>query len=124
MSKKTHAMLLSYGRSMLAAVIALYLTGETDWNKYLYVLVAAVAPVALRYLDKNDIAFGRISGDSTPDEFAKEVVKGAVKVSKAVKKPVVKAPAKKVTVDRSNPKPTQAQLAEAKKAKAKKVTPK
>lgn len=74
-------MLESYGRSFLGAAIALYMAGNTDVYTYLYALVAAFAPVAIRYFNKNDIAFGRVSGKSTPEEVAEEVVKTAKKVA-------------------------------------------
>jgi len=89
------AMLQSYGRSFLGAALALYMTGNTDPYAYLYALVAAVAPVAIRYFNKNDIAFGKISGNSTADEVAAEVVAAAKKVAK--KAPAKKSTAKKTT---------------------------
>lgn len=89
------AMLQSYGRSFLGAALALYMSGNTDAYAYLYALVAAVAPVAIRYFNKNDIAFGRISGNSTADEVATEVVAAVKNVVK--KAPAKKAPAKKVS---------------------------
>ena len=61
LTPEQNAMLQSYGRSFLGAVIALYLAGVTDAYQYLNALVAAVAPVAIRYFNKNDIAFGKIS---------------------------------------------------------------
>ena len=90
-------MLQSYGRSFVGAVIALYLAGVTDPYLYLNALIAAVAPVAIRYFNKNDIAFGNISGSSTPDEVAAEV-------TKAVKKATKKAPAKKSTAKKTTSK--------------------
>lgn len=95
------AMIQSYGRSLLGAAIALYLSGATDPYVYLNALVAAVAPVALRYLNKNDLAFGRISGDSTPEEVAAEVTKA---VKKVAKKAPAKAPAKKSTAKKTSSK--------------------
>ena len=89
------AMLQSYGRSFLGAAVALYLAGVTDPYLYLSAFVAAVAPVAIRYFNKNDIAFGKISGSSTPDEVAAEVVEAVKKVAK--KAPAKKSTAKKTT---------------------------
>ena len=83
LSKENLAIIQSYGRSILGAVLALYMAGITDSYLYLNALVAALAPVAIRFLNKNDIAFGKISGKSTPEEIAAEVTK-AVK-SKAKK---------------------------------------
>lgn len=91
------AVLQSYGRSFLGAALALYMTGNTDPYAYLYALVAAVAPVAIRFFNKNDIAFGKISGNSTAEEVAAEVVAAAKKVAK-------KAPAKKSTAKKSTAK--------------------
>lgn len=96
LTPEQNAMLQSYGRSILGAVIALYLAGVTDLYQYLYALVAAVAPVAIRYFNKNDLAFGKISGTSTPEEVATEVVKAVKKVA-AKKAPAKKAATKKKT---------------------------
>ena len=52
-------MLASWGRSFGAAVLALYMTGNTDPKALLSAGVAAVAPVALRYLNPKDLAFGK-----------------------------------------------------------------
>ena len=97
LSKENLAILQSYGRSFLGAAIALYMAGITDPYMYLNALVAAVAPVAIRYFNKNDIAFGKISGNSTPDEVAAEV-------TKAVKAVAKKAPAKKSTAKKTTSK--------------------
>ena len=96
LTPEQNAMLQSYGRSFLGAVIALYLAGVTDAYQYLNAFVAAVAPVAIRYFNKNDIAFGKISGNSTPDEVATEVVKAVKKVA-AKKAPAKKAATKKTS---------------------------
>lgn len=97
LSKENIAILQSYGRSFLGASIALYMAGVTDPYMYLNALVAAIAPVAIRYFNKNDIAFGKISGNSTPDEVAAEV-------TKAVKAVAKKAPAKKSTAKKTTSK--------------------
>ena len=52
-------MLASWGRSFGAAALALYMTGNTDPKALLSAGVAAVAPVALRYLNPKDLAFGK-----------------------------------------------------------------
>lgn len=95
------ALLQSYGRSFLGAAVALYLAGVTDPYLYLNAFVAAVAPVAIRYFNKNDIAFGKISGKSSPDQVAVEVVAA---VKKATKKAPAKAPAKKSTAKKTTSK--------------------
>ncbi len=74
-------MVQSYGRSFLGAALALYMAGNTDPYTYLYALVAAFAPVAIRFFNKNDIAFGKISGNSTSEEVAAEVVKAVKKTA-------------------------------------------
>ena len=98
LSKENLAILQSYGRSFLGAALALYLAGVTDPYMYVNALVAAVAPVAIRYLNKNDIAFGRISGKSTPEQVAAEVTKA---IKSATKKTPAKAPAKKSTAKKT-----------------------
>lgn len=107
------AILQSYGRSILGAVLALYLAGTTDAYAYLYAFVAAVAPVAIRYFNKNDIAFGKISGSSTAEDVATEVVKAVKKATsktpstpakKAASKPATKPVAKKTTAKKATTK--------------------
>lgn len=58
--KQLLALLASYGRSILSAGIALYLSGVTDPAKLALSLVAALIPVAIRYINPNDTAFGRV----------------------------------------------------------------
>ena len=101
LSKEHIAIIQSYGRSILGAVLALYMAGTTDPYLYLNALVAALAPVAIRYFNKNDIAFGKISGKSTPDEIAVEVTKA---VKAVAKKAPAKAPAKKSTAKKTTSK--------------------
>jgi hypothetical protein len=84
MNAQLKAILASYGRSVLSAASALYLAGVTDPLDLLWSLVAAVLPVAIRYINPNDKAFG-----VTPKV---EEVKEAL--SKATPK---KAPVKKTT---------------------------
>jgi hypothetical protein len=76
------ALLASYGRSVLGAGLALYMSGVTDPKTLAYSLIAALAPVALRAINPNDTAFGRL-----PEASA---IEAAVKNA-----PVKKAPAKK-----------------------------
>ena len=56
---KDKAMLASYGRSMLAAVAALAVTGNTDPSALLAAAIGAVCPTALRYFNPKDMKFGR-----------------------------------------------------------------
>jgi hypothetical protein len=53
------AMASSYARSFIAAGLAVYLSGNTDPQAILSAGVAAVVPVLLRWVNKNDSAFGR-----------------------------------------------------------------
>lgn len=82
LTKSQKEMLQSYGRSFLGAALALYMAGNTDAYTYVYAFVAAFAPVAIRFFNKNDIAFGKISGSSTSEEVAAEAVKAIKKVTK------------------------------------------
>jgi hypothetical protein len=82
LTKSQKEMLQSYGRSFLGAALALYMAGNTDAYTYVYAFVAAFAPVAIRFFNKNDIAFGKISGNSTSEEVATEAVKAIKKVTK------------------------------------------
>lgn len=81
-TEQLKSMLASYGRSVLGAGLALYMSGVTDPQTLAYSLLAALAPVALRAINPNDGAFGRLPA-------AKEVEAAMTKV------PVKKAPAKK-----------------------------
>jgi hypothetical protein len=82
MNEQVKALLASYGRSVLGAGLALYMSGVTDPETLAYSLLAALAPVALRAINPNDTAFGRL-----PD---------VAEVDAAVKKATVKkAPARK-----------------------------
>lgn len=72
--KDEHKKLLaSYGRSVLAGIAALYVAGVTDPKDLWAALVAAVAPVALRALNPNDSAFGRMPAAKAVEEAMKAV---------------------------------------------------
>ncbi len=91
MNEQLKALLASYGRSVLGAGLALYMSGVTDPQTLAYSLLAALAPVALRAINPNDTAFGRL-----PD---------VAEVDSAVKKATVKkAPAKKAVAKKAAPK--------------------
>lgn len=79
MNKQLVALLASYGRSLLAAGLALYAAGVTDPTQLANALWAALLPVVIRYVNPNDPAFGRIP---TAVE-----VETAAKTAKPVKKP-------------------------------------
>lgn len=55
-------LLASWGRSFMAASLALYMAGETDPKTLAMAGGAAVAPVILRWLNPNDSAFGVTRG--------------------------------------------------------------
>lgn len=95
--KKEHkAVLASYGRSVLGAVVALYIAGVTDPKELWAALVAALAPVALRALNPNDPAFGRLPKPSIVEDLLKDIKAPAKKpVAKSAKKAVKKATKKK-----------------------------
>jgi hypothetical protein len=52
-------MLASYGRSVLAAVLAVIATGATGWEDIAKAAVAAALPPIIRWLNPNDPSFGR-----------------------------------------------------------------
>ena len=58
-SQEQKTMLASYGRSIIGAAVATY-TATQDWKMTLNALWAALIPVAMRYLNTNDTAFGRV----------------------------------------------------------------
>ena len=91
LNDKTKAMLASYGRSVLGAALALYMSGVTDPKTLAYSLVAAIAPVALRAVNPNDTAFGRLPEVAEVDAAVKKAtVKKATARKKAVAKKSVK----------------------------------
>jgi hypothetical protein len=91
MNEKMKALLASYGRSVLGAAIALYMSGVTDPKTLAYSLVAALAPVALRAVNPNDKAFGRLPAVAEVDAAVKNVtVKKAPAKKTVAKKAVVK----------------------------------
>jgi len=58
LTKEHKAMLASYARSFIGAAAATY-AATGDWKAAVNALWAAALPVALRYLNSNDPAFGR-----------------------------------------------------------------
>jgi hypothetical protein len=71
------AALASYGRSVLGAALALYMSGVTDPKDLSVALLAAIAPVALRAINPADTAFGRL-----PDVAEVEKAARSAKVKK------------------------------------------
>ena len=92
MTAKQKAMLASYGRSFFASMVTAFMaTGgdlfalDADTAKGILAAgIASVLPVALRYLNKQDPAFGKIA-----EVVAKEGM------TKLTKKTTLKKPAKK-----------------------------
>ena len=85
MNSQLKAMLASWGRSFVAASVALYSTGETDPALLLNAGIAAVVPVIVRYFNKKDPAFGRVA-QLALTAAAKEVSKKTRKKKAAPKK--------------------------------------
>lgn len=86
MNAQLKALVASYGRSVLSAATALYLAGVTDPLDLLWSLVAAVLPVAIRYINPNDKAFG-----VTPKvEEVQEALSKATPKKAPVKKTITK----------------------------------
>ena len=52
-------MVASYARVFVAAILTLYLDGERDWSMLWQAGVGAILPPVLRWLNKDDPAFGR-----------------------------------------------------------------
>lgn len=84
MSKQTQALLASYARSILAGAATLYLSGVTDVRDLVWSLLAALLPVAIRYFNPNDIAFGKVPSAKEVDDAAKNA-KPKKAVTKSVK---------------------------------------
>jgi hypothetical protein len=82
MDAKLKALLASYGRSVLGAGLALYMSGVTDPKDLWAALVAALAPVILRAINPNDKAFGRMPSAKAVEEAAKAVKAPAKKAAK------------------------------------------
>ena len=82
LTPQVKAMLASWARSFIAAVVALYSAGQTDPAVLLNAGIAAVVPVIIRFLNKKDPAFGLIAGKVlavAQAEVAKKAKKKAAK---------------------------------------------
>jgi hypothetical protein len=82
LNDNTKAMLASYGRSVLASGLALYMAGVTDPKDLWAALVAAIAPVALRAINPNDKAFGVLPDAAEVDKALKSAKAKVKKVTK------------------------------------------
>ena len=56
---KDKAMLASYARSLIGALVAVYSTGTTDPRDYAKGAIAALIPPIMRWVNKKDAGFGR-----------------------------------------------------------------
>jgi hypothetical protein len=72
LKKEYKEVVASYGRSVLGAVLALYIAGVTDPKDLWAALVAALAPVVIRAINPNDTAFGRLPDLSAVEEALKD----------------------------------------------------
>ena len=70
-TEQLKALLASYGRSVLASGLALYMAGVTDPKDLWAALVGALIPVAARAVNPNDPAFGRLPKASAVEEALK-----------------------------------------------------
>jgi hypothetical protein len=103
MTPQLKAMFASYGRSVLGAAAALYLSGVTDPLDLVWALVAAVLPVGLRAINPKDKAFGRVPSVQIVEEALKSAnVEDGKKLAKAVAEKA--APAKKPAAKKTTPK--------------------
>jgi hypothetical protein len=85
-TEQIKALIASYGRSVMGAAIALYMSGVTDPKTLAYSLVAALAPVALRALNPNDSAFGRLPELADVEAAVKKVTVKKAPAKKTAKK--------------------------------------
>ena len=109
MNAKLKAALASYARSVLSAAVALYLAGVTDPVQLLSALAAGLLPVAIRYVNPKDAAFGRVAEEAIvatlpkgeaviPKEYLdanKDAIANLVKAYNEANKPVAKKAAPK-----------------------------
>ena len=79
--KQIKAMLASYGRSFLAAAIAVNATGNNDIKSIVVAALAATLPVAIRAINPKDPAFG-VAAKIAADVLAKLDTKPVKKAAK------------------------------------------
>ena len=58
MQKQIQQLFYSYGRSVVGAVLAVYMTGATNSTDYMKAGIAALIPPLMRWANPNDAAFG------------------------------------------------------------------
>lgn len=73
MDNKTKAILKSYLRGVLVAIVPLLVVGSTELKAYIAAIGAGVVSPALRAMDKKDPAFGKVADivDIELDKLAK-----------------------------------------------------
>lgn len=89
MNTQLKALLASYARSVVGAATTLYLAGVTDPADLVYSLLGALVPVAARYLNPKDLAFGRTlpSAEEIDESLSNvKVVKAPTKKTSTTKK--------------------------------------
>jgi hypothetical protein len=59
MNAKIQAVVASYARSVVGAVVAVYMTGSTTPNDYAKAGIAALIPPIMRWVNPKDAAYGR-----------------------------------------------------------------
>ena len=59
MKKQLQLMAASYGRSVVGAVVAVYMTGSTAPTDYIKAGIAALIPPVMRWANPKDSAYGR-----------------------------------------------------------------
>ena len=59
MNAKLRAMFASYARSVVGAVVAVYMTGSTTPSDYSKAAGAALIPPIMRWVNPKDAAYGR-----------------------------------------------------------------
>jgi hypothetical protein len=59
MNAKIQAMFASYARSVVGAVVAVYMTGSTTPSDYAKAGIAALIPPIMRWVNPKDAAYGR-----------------------------------------------------------------
>ena len=78
MDKKMKEVIKSYLRGILVAVTPLLATHTTDTKIYAFAVVSAALAPIVRWLDKNDPAFGRVT-DKVETKLAKPTIKKKTK---------------------------------------------
>ena len=109
MNKEVKAMLSSYLRNLLGVVLALVTTtmansgvaspldfGTAEWLTVANGLWAAAVPTLLRYINKQDPAFGLVA-EVAAKEVSKKLSEAAKKAPATAKKASTKKPAAKKT---------------------------